>query len=78
MHEYSGQGCIKFLIPPVGEEYYVVKRGRIYYGYGEEYNMEKKGKGKQYHLLYNIQAVGKNIKWGRLEDRGILEKKIKI
>ena len=22
-----------------------------------------KGKGKQYHLPYNIKAVGKNIKW---------------
>ena len=22
-------------------------------------------KGKQYHLPYHIQAVGKNIKWGR-------------
>ena len=25
----------------------------------------KKGKGKQYHLFYDIEAVGKNIKWGR-------------
>ena len=33
-----------------------------YYGCGEEYNVKK---GKQYHLPYNIQAVGKNIKWGR-------------
>ena len=24
----------------------------------------KKGKGEQYHLPYNTQAVGKNIKWG--------------
>ena len=24
----------------------------------------KKGKGKQYHLPYNTEAVGKNIKWG--------------
>ena len=24
-----------------------------------------KGKGKQYHLPFNIKALGKNIKWGR-------------
>ena len=26
-----------------------------------------KGKGKQYHLSFNIEAVGKKIKWGREE-----------
>ena len=25
----------------------------------------KKGKGKQYHLPYNIEAIGKNIYWGK-------------
>ena len=30
--------------------------------------MEKKGKGNQYHLSYNIEAIGKNIKWGKGED----------
>ena len=35
--------------------------GREYHDCGEEYNV-KKGKGKQYHLPYNIKAVGKNIK----------------
>ena len=25
----------------------------------------KKGKVNQYHLPYNIEAVGKNIKWGK-------------
>ena len=54
------QGFIKF--KTVGEEYQVVKRGREYRACGEEYNV---GKGKQYHLLYNIKAVGKNIKRGR-------------
>ena len=49
------------------EEYQVVKRGREYHGCGEEYNMNKNGKGKQYHLPYNIEAV-----WE------IWEKKIKI
>ena len=29
----------------------------------EEYNVIKNGKEKQYHLPYNIEAVGKNIKW---------------
>ena len=24
----------------------------------------KKGKGKKYILLYNVETVGKNIKWG--------------
>ena len=31
--------------------------GRIYRG------KKGPGKGKQYHLSYNIEAVGKNIKW---------------
>ena len=30
----------------------------------------KKGIRKQYHLPYNINAVGKNIKWGRGEGVG--------
>ena len=37
-----------------------MKRGKEYQSCGEEY---KKGQGKQYHLSYNIEAVGKNIKW---------------
>ena len=52
------QGCIKFM-KPVGDEYKVVKRGKYYHG--------KEGKGKHYHLPFNIKAVGKNIKWGRAE-----------
>ena len=54
------QGCIKLLIPEegkfnksVGEEYQVVKRGREYHGR----KRGKKRKGKQYYLLYNIEAV---------------------
>ena len=32
----------------------------------EEYNVEKiERKGKQNHLFYNIEAVRKNIKWGK-------------
>ena len=56
-----------------------MKRGREYHGFGGEYNAEKKGKGKQYLLFFNVKAVGKNIKWGR-EERSIekLRKKIKI
>ena len=35
-----------------------MKKGREYQGCGEEYNV-KKGKGsKQYHLFYDIEAVG--------------------
>ena len=40
-------------------------RGREYHGCEEEYNVEKKGNGKQYYLPYNIKDVGKNIKRGR-------------
>ena len=28
------------------------------------------GKGKQYHLFYNVKAVGKNIKWEKEEGDG--------
>ena len=49
-----GGGVVK----SVGEEYKVAKRGREYHGCGEEYNVEK---GRQYHLLYNIEAVGKRL-----------------
>ena len=34
----------------------------------------KKGKGKQYHLPYNIKTIGKNIKWDREDGDGISEK----
>ena len=43
------QGCIKFLIKAIGEEYQVVLRGREYYGCGEEYNTEE-GKGEAHQL----------------------------
>ena len=43
--------------------------GRIY--------LEKKGKGKQ-NLLYDINTVGKNIKWRRGERDGNFVEKIKI
>ena len=39
----------------------------------------KKRKGKQYHLPYNIESVGKNIKLERGEEDGNFpEEKIKI
>ena len=48
-----------------------MERGREDQDWGEEYNVGKKEKGKQNHLLYNIKAVGKNIKWERgLKFRG--------
>ena len=65
------RGLGKF-IKSVGEElleYQVVKSGRENHGCGEEYNVEKKRKGKQYHLPYTIKAVGKIIKLGRGEGR---------
>ena len=41
------------------------KREREYQGSGEEYlQREKKLEGNQYHLPFDIKAVGKNIKWG--------------
>ena len=52
------QECIKFIIKSVGEEYQVVKWVKEYQGCGEEYNVKK---GKQYHLFYDIEAVGKII-----------------
>ena len=47
------------------EEYQVVKRGREYHGCGEEYNVEKEGKGKQYHITLNIEAVGEEYQLGK-------------
>ena len=69
------QGFIKFLTPPpvrgkfikfVGEEYHVVKRGREYHVCGEEYNVGKWESGRKITLIpNNVNATGKNIKWGR-------------
>ena len=39
-----------------------MKRGREYHDFGKEYSLEKRDEGKQYHLLHNIEADGKNIK----------------
>ena len=66
---FNFAGLYKVSIPPppggklmksVGEEYQVVKRGKKYNDCGEKYNLEIKGKWKQYHLPNNIEAVGKN------------------
>ena len=40
-----------------------MKRGREYHGYGEENIVETKGNRKKCNLPYNIEAVGKKIKW---------------
>ena len=40
-----------------------MKRRSEYHGCGEEYNVEKMGKGMQYHITFNIEAVRKNIKY---------------
>ena len=66
------QGFIKFLIPPgPWRAVYQVCCGKISsceegkwisWQLWEENTWKK---GKQYHLPYNIKAVGKNIKWGR-------------
>ena len=51
----------------VGEEYQAVKSEKgISWLWSVDKNItRKKGLGKQYHISYNIKAVGKNIKWGR-------------
>ena len=38
---------------------YSLSLGREYHGFGEEYNVVKKGKEKYYYLPYNIKAVGR-------------------
>ena len=61
------QGCMEFLMKlfkSVGEE--VVKRERECHVCGG-----KRVKGKQYHLPYNIKAVGKNITWKKGKGKAI-------
>ena len=43
----------------------------------EEDNSGKKGKGEEYHLLYNIKTARKNIKWGKGERDGNFGRKRK-
>ena len=43
----------------------------------QEYNIEKKGKGKQYNLPCNIWAIWKNIR-GEGKGTEVMRKKIKI
>ena len=66
------QGCIKFLIYEVcwgGISSCVEGRGISWLCSGEEYNV-KKVNGEQYHLPYDIKAIGKNISWGIGEEDG--------
>ena len=49
----------------VGEEYQVVKRGREYHGFGEEYNAEKSERGSNIIFPIILNAVWKNKEWGR-------------
>ena len=56
--------CINF-IKSNGKEYQVMRILK-----------RKKGKGKQYHLPYNIEAIGKNIKNGRGKRTNTLGEKI--
>ena len=52
-----------------------MKREREYHGCGENFNVGgKSGSGKQCHLPYDINAVGKNIKWKRRKKIKILKK----
>ena len=52
-------------------KFQVVRRERKYHGCGEEYTVEKKRKGKQYH--HKIEDVGKNINCGSRGKEGIVE-----
>ena len=56
-------------IESFGEEYQVVRGEINIRAVGKNIALEK-GKGKQYHLFYDIEAVGKNINWGREEGDG--------
>ena len=43
-----------------------MKRGREYHGYWEEFNVEKWERVSNINFpAYYIEAVGKNIKWGK-------------
>ena len=63
---YGKQGCIKILIPsPPSGKNTKFWRGE---GCGEEYNVEKKRKEKQFKFPYNIKASGKNIRGEENQD----------
>ena len=40
--------------------------------------LKRRKKGKQYYLSYDIEAVGKNIKWGKGKGTEISGEKIKM
>ena len=60
--------CIRFMKSD-GEEYQVVKRDENNMGMVKSIAW-KKGKGEEYNIPHDIQAVGKNIKCGRGEGDG--------
>ena len=70
------QGCIKFLIKSVWEEYQVLKRGREYHGGGKEYNAEKKEWGSNLIFPKILRMLGR-ISSGE-KGKKISGKKIKI
>ena len=49
-------------IKSVGEEYQVVKGGREYPGYGEEYNVEKRERGSNMIFPLILRLLGNKIK----------------
>ena len=64
--------CIKFLFPKFSQVWKNIKLwrgGGEYNGFWEECNVEKKGNGKQHHVLFKIQVIWKSGKrwkfWGR-------------
>ena len=57
----------KQFIKSAGEEYQFVKREGNIVAVGKIITWKN---GKQCHLPFNIEAVGKNIKWGRWKEDG--------
>ena len=87
MNFISFQGCIKFLPPPgLGEDYQVCwgrisscEEGKgISWLFRRIYGKMGMGKWKQYHLLFNIEAVGGKISSWAEGKETILGKTIKI
>ena len=47
-----------------------MKKAKQYHGCGEEYKVEERERGSNI-IPFNIEAFGKNIKWGIGEEDGI-------
>ena len=63
---YRPQGPGEF-IKSIGEEYKVVKRGRKYYGCGEEFNVERRVRGSNIIVPFILRLSGRLSKGVRGE-----------